>query len=375
MHPTQPKPGSKIAVVGASARAAAFSLLRAGYEVISADLFADADLARQCEVTAVSPYPEGFEDWLAAIECDGWLYTGALENYPDLVGRLSVLHPLLGHGRDDLRRVRDPLQMQSNLRHDGFTFPETRLAGTTNPSRNDWLTKTYRGSCGSGVGRPGENRFLQRRVEGISLAAVFQGKTLLGITRQLVGERWAGAGEFQYCGSIGRYPLPEAKLRHLEDLGTTLHAAFGMTHLYGVDLIDDGETLWVIEVNPRYTASMEIVERASQNSVFQTEPGGFGGPPPNPPGLDMHCVGKVVLYAKAPLTVSTELSADLLQQAGELPWPSIADIPNAGTELETGQPVMTLFAEGSSCNEVEANLKARVQNIEQQLYGRTFACD
>ena len=159
-----------------------------------------------------------------------------------------------------------------------------------------------------------------------------------------------------------------------------------MTHLYGVDLVDDGETLWVIEVNPRYTASMEVVERAYGNSVFQTESGGFGGPPPkatqhmggkppNPPGLDMHCVGKVVLYAKALLSVSPELSEDLLQQAGELPWPSIADIPNAGTEIETGQPVMTLFAEGSACDEVEANLKTQVQKTEQQLYGRTFACD
>ena len=306
-------------MVGASARAAAFSLLRAGYKVVAADLFADADLARQCHVTAVSPYPEGFENWLAAIECDAWLYTGALENYPDLVGRLSVLQPLLGHRGESLKRVRDPLQLQANLQHAGFAFPETQLARTTNPRRNDWLAKSYRGSCGSGVGRPGESQFLQRRIPGMSLAAVYRGKALLGVTRQLVGESWAGAGEFQYCGSIGPYPLPEDKLRHLEDLGTTLHAVFGMTHLYGVDLIDDGETLWVIEVNPRYTASMEVVERAYGNSVFQTESGGFGGPPPkatqhmggkppNPPGLDMHCVGKVVLYAKALLSVSPELS-------------------------------------------------------------------
>jgi len=55
---------SHIAIIGASARAAAFSVLRSGRQAVAADLFADADLQQKCRVTRISPYPEGLLDWL-----------------------------------------------------------------------------------------------------------------------------------------------------------------------------------------------------------------------------------------------------------------------------------------------------------------------
>lgn len=372
--------------------------MRAEYHVIAADLFADADLGQQCKVARVTPYPEGFEAWLAETSCDAWLYTGALENYPDLVDRLSVSQPLLGHAGEVLRRVRDPMQLQTNLRYDGFDFPETQLARTAKLSRGSWISKTYQGSCGSGVGRD-DAPYLQRRVNGTPLSAAFAGEKLLGITRQLVGESWSGADEFQYCGSIGRYPLSPEQTRHLEDLGKMLCATFGLTSLYGVDLIDDGETLWVIEVNPRYTASMEIVERTRKVSVIgyacsppPSRRGARGGgrsgyqassPLPSPPQQregdharsEYAHFGKAIMFAKAPLKVTAAMSDQLLQQAGDLPWPKLADIPHGGSEIETGQPMMTVFAEGNSCEGVTSRLRERVTEIEQQLYGRVFLCD
>lgn len=406
MHELSVKANATIAVVGASVRAATFSLLKTKHEVVAADLFADADLLRQCRATRVSPYPEGFEAWLAQTECDAWLYTGALENYPDLVDRMSVLRPLLGHRGELLRRARDPMQLQINLRHEGFDFPETQLARTARARRGEWISKTYRGSCGSGVGRD-DSQFLQRRIEGVTLSAVYLGEQLLDVTQQLVGEKWAGASEFQYCGSIGPYPLSSERTRRLEDLGKTLNATFGLNSLYGVDLIDDGEALWVIEVNPRYTASVEVVERMYGISVFDpnqaiSKHGGVGGRAPQGRAVIGGCspkppvfsesgtpvetagtlsssaptshFGKVVMFAKAPLNVGSELSDRLLHQAGEPPRPELADIPCAGTEIENGQPLMTVFAEGESCEGVASRLQSRVTEIEQQLYGRAFLC-
>ncbi len=359
--PPLPEPGSKIAVVGASARAAAFSLLRAGYQVVAADLFADADLARRCEVTQVSPYPDGFEAWLADTECDAWNYTGALENRADLVDRLSVLRPLHGHGADILRPVRDPLRLQNVLDRQGIRFPKTVLAGGPQvPPRH--ITKT----CGGGE----REMYWQQFVEGISLSAVFRGAQLLGVTRQLVGESWAGAGQFQYCGTVTPWPLAEQKLSALKQIGQVLRDEFGLSNLFGVDLIDDGAQLWVLEVNPRYTASMEVVERSQALSVF-----GIARAASPATSHDATCYGKVVLFAKAPLWVSAKLSETLLQQAGDLPWPTIADIPNAGTKIETGHPILTLFSEGSSCEDVTSRLRERVEAMEQQLYGRNFECD
>ena len=354
--------GAKIAVVGASARAAAFSLLRAGRQVVAADLFADADLAQHYRATKISPYPEGFVDWLAATECDGWLYTGALENSPDLVDRLArsqllLGRPLLGHAGEVLRRVRDPLELQTSLSQAGLLFPETVVAEQAEVESGDWLGKTYRGSCGSGVGVTEGAAYFQRRVEGLPLSAVFRGSQLLGVTRQLVGEAWAGASEFQYCGSIAPWPLHESTNQQLLRLGEVLCSELGMTDLYGVDLLLDDEKLWTIEVNPRYTAAVEVVERAYGISVFNS----LQQPQANP------CVGKVVLFAKRSLVITEEVHQQLMQQAGEIAWPAIADIPATGTEIAAGRPVLTLFAEADSCEAVTVRLQQRVAEAERLL--------
>lgn len=389
------KPRAAIAVVGASARAATFSLRRAGYDVVAADLFADADLARQCDVTRVTPYPDGFEAWLAETDCDGWLYTGALENYPKLVDRLTNLRPPIGHAGDVLRRVRDPLTLQSTLYAAGLDFPETQESSPAQP-QHEWIGKSYRGSCGSGVGGGDDSRYWQRFVEGISLSAVFHGQQLLGVTRQLVGEEWASAKRFQYCGTIAPWPLSEGKITQLHTLGQVLRDKFQLTGLYGVDLIDDGERLWTIEVNPRYTAAVEVVERAYGISVFNQKHGGFGGvppkaahlvgKPPKPPVFfdsmvsrsevptKVTCFGKVILFAKHPLTITAELSNKLMRQAGNTAWPEIADIPNPETEVAAGQPVLSLFADGDSCEAVERHLQQRVVEIEKRLYLEAMPC-
>ncbi|NOZ38745.1 MAG: ATP-grasp domain-containing protein [Planctomycetes bacterium] len=353
--------GTKIAVVGASARAAVFSLLRAKRQVAAADLFADADLARHCPAMRISPYPEGFFDWLAETECVNWLYTGALENSPALVDRLSrsqflLGRTLLGHAGDVLRRVRDPLELQAVLTRADLQFPET-IAAAGKQINNAWLGKTYSGSSGSGVGVIDGATYLQRRVEGLPLSAVFRGSQLLGVTRQLVGEMWAGASEYQYCGSIAPWALSWECERQVQRLGEVLREEFGLTELYGVDLMQDGDQLWTLEVNPRYTASVEIVERAYGISVF----GSIEEQRPS------HCVGKAVLFAKAPLVISAEINLSLMQQAGGIAWPEIADIPVTGTAIAVGQPVLTLFAEAESCEAVAMRLRERVVEIERLL--------
>src|SRR5206468_8888687 len=75
---------NSVLILGASARAAAFSARRAGLAPWCADLFADADLRRLCPVRRidVADYPAGLVTALADAPPGPVLYTGALENYP-----------------------------------------------------------------------------------------------------------------------------------------------------------------------------------------------------------------------------------------------------------------------------------------------------
>src|SRR5687768_3758422 len=105
MQPPAPSP-QPLAIVGASARSAAASAVRAGFRPLAADLFADADLRAVATTTRISPYPEGLLDWLRSVEPAAWMYTGALENHPELIDQMAWVAPLWGNTGDVLARIR-----------------------------------------------------------------------------------------------------------------------------------------------------------------------------------------------------------------------------------------------------------------------------
>src|SRR5262245_17508064 len=93
-------PGNLL-IFGASARAAAFSALRAGLRPWCADLFADADLQARCPALAVpgADYPGAFANLLDTAPDGPWMYCGALENHDDLVHAMSRRRKLWGNGQ------------------------------------------------------------------------------------------------------------------------------------------------------------------------------------------------------------------------------------------------------------------------------------
>ncbi len=315
-----------LGVVGASARAAAQAQLRAGRRVVAADVFADVDLAAVCPVTRITDYPDGFLPWLRQAGCSRWMYTGGLENYPAVVDAMAAICPVEGQHGPQLRRVRDPLVLQEVLT--GFQFPETRVQTSAGALPGQWLSKTYRGSGGAGVSTLPAGPYRQRWIPGLSLAAVYHGGQFWGLSQQLVGATWTGAARFQYCGSVAPWPLSAQWESQLKRLGAVLCEEFQLEGWYGVDLRAAGDQFWIVEVNPRYTASMEIVEQAreSAGTVF----------------------GKAILFATSSLTVSAELQQSWLRQAGTASWPQLADIPPVGREIARGQPICTIYASAAT---------------------------
>jgi uncharacterized protein len=391
-----------LAIVGASTRSAAASAVRAGFQPLAADLFADADLRRIATATRISPYPEGLVDWLRAIEPPAWMYTGALENYPELVDQMAWIVPLWGNPGDVLARVRSPGELLRALTKAGLLFPEIRESPDNLPTDGSWLVKTYRGASGSGVRVWSEERearseleiegsdvCYQRRISGLPCAAVYVASEgaaeLLGVTRQLIGETWLGAHRFQYAGSIGPWPVSKAARATLVKLGNTLAAEFELVGLFGVDFILDGDDVWTLEVNPRYTASVEIVERITGVSAIAKHATACGAINKERAGPSLTPVesrpsaaddtraparshGKAILFAKRDVAISEEFAAWSIAESMREPWPTLGDVSPAGTPVQAGRPILTIFGEGVAIDNVETQLLRRVADIEQRLY-------
>jgi predicted ATP-grasp superfamily ATP-dependent carboligase len=372
-------------IVGASARAAAFSALRAGLRPWCADLFADADLQQACATVRLPrrAYPQGLLPLFAQAPEAPWIYTGALENRPALVGKLAQARPLWGNGPAVLRRVRQPWQVESVLREAGFPCPRTWPRGSPPPRRGRWLVKPLAGAGGLGITRwqagrglvAGAKVYLQEFIEGEPCSAVYVGaagrSVLLGVTRQLIGQPWLFAAPFQYCGSIGPLLLANDTTGRFAALGEVCAAAFALRGLFGIDCILRDGIPYPVEINPRYTASVEVLERAlgfRALALHQQPILAPGRPPPNrSPTGQAAVAGKAILFAVNTVTVPARGPwSSAIDRSGSEP-PDFGDIPHSGQSVDKGQPVMTLFARAGSGTACVDALLSAAGNVNRLL--------
>jgi uncharacterized protein len=382
--------GEHLLIVGASTRAAAFSALRAGLRPVCADLFADDDLRARCTVWRVEPkdYPRGFLD-VPVLDAPGpWLYTGGLENRPDLVDAMADRRqPLWGNSAAVLRRVRSPFAVREILCEAGLPCPTLRTDDAPPPDQR-WLVKPLAGAGGSGI-RTWDNEasrlaaprrvYWQEFIEGDSCAAIYvgdgQSARLLGVTRQLVGETWLHAAPFHYCGSIGPLALEPGPHRLFTQLGTVLAHGFGLKGLFGIDCILRDGVPYPVEVNPRYTASVEVIEFATglpalalHRQAFETK----SVPLQEADALGSPVVSKAILFARQPLCFPEQ--GTWASWATSFPgadiMPTFADLPQSGAVIEPGRPILTLFRRAPTVEACHEELRRLASDLDRWLFER-----
>jgi predicted ATP-grasp superfamily ATP-dependent carboligase len=382
--------GENLMILGASARAAAFSALRAGLRPWCADLFADRDLQARCPVLCLpGRYPESFAGLIDTELTGPWMYTGGLENWPDLVRRLARRRPLWGNDEKSLRLARDPLFVRRVLHAAGLEVPAVHRQAAALPLVFRWLWKPCRSAGGSGIRflTPWETRsaargpgYYQEFIEGEPCAALYVGDGrqawLLGLTRQLVGVPWLHAAPFHYCGSLGPLELTDPLLREsLVRMGGVLAQRCGLRGLFGVDGVLREGVFWPVEVNPRYTASVEVVEHATGTRALAWHGLVFtlgGLPAPFPPLAPLReCIGKAIHFARADLVFPPDgpWLAGLRSPTPLDDLPLFADIPAPETPIRAGKPVLTFFARGNSVAACEEALREMAADLDRRLYG------
>lgn len=362
-----------IGVIGASARAAVMSLHRAGHTPWAVDLFADRDLCRLARTRRcpMHLYPQGLVDHAADFPPGPCLYTGGLENFPRIIADLAQARPLWGNPPEVLAKVRDPFWLADTLARQGLPIAPV-LPGYSPVPPGRWLRKRLGSSGGLGVRfasasgdspRHAEGTYLQQFLPGPSLSAVFFSDearlNLLGVCEQLIGEGWLGASGFLYCGNLGPITPPAAGLSDFRRIGQTLHQHAGIRGLWGVDAILYQGRPVLIEVNPRYPASVEVLELAFQRSAWadlwdMTEPG-------KPEGA----VGKGVVFAPGRIVFPGEGPWEEVLLEPFAPWrvPRYADIPAAGEVIEAGQPVLTVLVTGQTIEQCRGRLQSEAREV------------
>jgi predicted ATP-grasp superfamily ATP-dependent carboligase len=182
---------------------------------------------------------------------------------------------------------------------------------------------------------------LQRYVPGLSCSAVAIGDgraaVVLGLTEQLHLRR-----SFQWTGNVAPPRLPEAEMAELDGalraVCREVAARFGVRGAFGVDAIWDGRHAWVLEVNPRPPAGLELFGPGSFAAHVRGARG-LGLPAAGSPPARRCAAVKLVLFANRPVRAP---------DPGWWPADLVRDVPHAGETIRRGAPVCTLVSTAAS---------------------------
>ncbi len=432
-----------MAAIGFSCRSLLEAQTKAGLRVVAVDNFGDQDATDLADAILIHPgwliskgaparnadrsgAAQSIVHWLKSLSIQentcGYIpvfLAGGTETWLTLLDQLHHHFAVIGPTRSQIGALRD-LEFWKFIAHNSeIGFPETfRTAHEAiRFSVGDWLRKPLSGSGGvhirrcelgqphapkfAGSDHPGaESRggaedqdiFFQRVISGRSLGVSWTlGKRfpsghsqILGATESLTSQDWFGPTEFIYRGSLGPLPLTSSQKCQLQSLGDDVFTQTGLEGWLQADFIeDDQRQLWLLELNPRWTAGMEVLWLTDSTpfddlflaSVNTSEkmPVRDGWKRSNSKAETTRYAGKAIVYAKRDFL----LTQPRLQFIHSLPRESFADLPSSrllGQTIAAGSPLLTVRAvlavedvQASTWQDIRQRLLAELRRLQDQF--------
>jgi len=361
-------------VVSASGRALAGSAASQGLPVVVLDLFNDLDTrARSVASRALSSRRGGFDarQLLAAAaelcppqRCRGLVYGSGLEARTGLIEKLARDRVLYGNRGEIVARLKDPLRFFPLLDALDIAHPEVRL--TPPAERSGWLVKRSGGAGGGHVRhasvrhRARADRYFQRIQSGRVLSALFAAD---GRRACVIGcnEQWtaaaSGTRRYLYAGAASRPPITAAATERVASLVDRLVQATGLIGLNGVDFVLDGDIPYVLEVNPRPTATIDLYEADVPGGMFCVHLRACRGELPSNSATTQSRAHAIV-YAQGTVRIPPSME-----------WPAwCTDLPQAGSTISAGAPVCSVHASAESSDAARTSALARRDAILSLLW-------
>jgi predicted ATP-grasp superfamily ATP-dependent carboligase len=141
-----------------------------------------------------------------------------------------------------------------------------------------------------------------------------------------------------------------------------------------VDCVLQDGVPYPVEINPRYTASVEVLEYATGLAALPLHRRVFDPKAvvPKAAPVSKGFVGKAILFAQAPLIFPSDgpwlPTLQIRSPIEELP--AFADIPSAGERIEAGRPILTFFASADSPAGCLDSLRQTARTLDHWLFSR-----
>jgi uncharacterized protein len=346
-----------VLIAAISGRALAQSAQRGGYQPLVVDFFGDQDtlqIARD-HVRLTGKLADGIAEsaLVRALEVladrhrpMGIVCGSGFEDRPDLLQGVAARWRLFGNGAAIVTKVKSP-EALSAICGKAIPFPEFSLAKPPDPA--DWLAKRIGGSGGGHI-RPASQPasrtvYYQRKVPGAPVSALFladgASSTVIGFSTQWMLA--TASKPYRYGGAVRPAMLAPRMAALLTSAVDRLAAAASLVGLNSADFHVDGERFWLLDVNPRPGATLDIFEPPEQ-SLFGLHMAACAGNLAAAPNYPTGAKAAAITYAE-----------DDVPSVPALEWPTwTADRPQPGSAVKAGEPLCTVYA----CDPAAAAAKA-----------------
>lgn len=342
----------------------------AGLKPLVIDLFADLDTQscaegfRQVESLAEQDLTPAVDYFVERYAVAHVIYGSGFECYPESLYYLNSRLIMLGNDPDAFARQLDKPAFFSTL--DDLNIPYPEVVFSAPECVNDWLLKPMQGQGGVGIRRYRADDdikapvYWQKFQSGKSCSVLFladgQQVQVIGFNSQW-SARLSETQEFVFSGVVNSCDLPEMHKTVITGWLKQMVPVFGLKGLNSLDFIDADDCSYVLEINPRPSASMELYDQDLLNRhvratsvALSPEVGRLKSPPQT---------GYQVVYAEQDLIIPDQFE-----------WPGwCMDLPESGNMCRAGQPICSIIAHQKDPQSVAEQLLTKQQLIISKLKG------
>jgi uncharacterized protein len=356
-----------ILVVAKSARMLAQAAHRAGFKPLAVDLFGDQDTRFYAEETQQIPSlaKEHLLPVIASfVKCypvTYAVYGSGFEAHLDSLSSIDSQLTLLGNHPDVFAEVQNKPRFFALL--EAFQIPFPEVSFRTQASDTEWLRKPMQGEGGIGIRkhRRGDlnqsSAYWQKFQAGEPHSVLFLAD---GKRSQIIGfnKQWtvslSDVDEFLFSGVINSTHLSLKQKSKIKGWLDLLVPKLSLKGLNTLDFIQYGPAIYVLEINPRPSASMQLYASDLLSRHIKA------------------CEGKLI-DCKADQIGFTAYEIIYAQKEIPIPWgfqwpDDVLDIPKAGSIIGAGQPICSIIARGKEPDEVLRQLAIKQELITNQTH-------
>ncbi|HEY8098907.1 MAG TPA: ATP-grasp domain-containing protein, partial [Methylobacter sp.] len=280
-----------ILLVANSARMLAQAARNAGLKPLVIDLFADLDTQsyaedfRQVKSLAEQDLAPAVDHFIERYAVSQVIYGSGFECYPESLYYLNSRLMLLGNHPDAFARQLDKQAFFSTLDQLNIPHPKVVFSAPVDCG-GDWLLKFMQGQGGVGIKRYHADDSTDNQVYWQKFQAGTPHSVLFlvdGEHVQVVGfnSQWSvrlsEAQEFVFSGVINSADLSNQHKTEITGWLKHMVPEFGLKGLNSLDFIHTDDCSYVLEINPRPSASMQLYDQDLLVRHIQSCVGGGGG--------------------------------------------------------------------------------------------------